>query len=116
MRNSDASLILLERWDLDVVRREKGRLCSAASTATPDVSGLYRNADRIGSIITPRSGDILIPAKPKDFNLPGKKTEQKPDLAARYAENAGIFIQSGKPRIPRMARITELPSACVMMM
>ena len=113
MRNSDASLILLERWDLNAVRREKGRLRSAGLTATPDVSGLYRNADRIGSIITPRSGDILVPAKPKDFNLPGKKTEQKPDLAARYAENAGIFIQSGKPR---MARITELPSACVMMM
>jgi hypothetical protein len=58
-------------------------LASAASSSAGglDVYTLYRTADRIGSMITDESGTIEFAIIPKDFNLPGKKTEEKPDLA-----------------------------------
>jgi hypothetical protein len=58
-------------------------LASAASSSAGglDVYTLYRTADRIGSMITDESGTIEFATIPKDFNLPGKKIEEKPDLA-----------------------------------
>jgi hypothetical protein len=50
-----------------------------SSIARGDVSGLYRIAERIGSVITDASGKFVIEISARDFNLPGK-TEQRPDL------------------------------------
>jgi hypothetical protein len=58
------------------------------------------SADRIGSIVTDDTGKIEFTLIPKDFNLPGKKTEEKPDLglAARMHSCAYSWYRSaGSP-------------------
>jgi hypothetical protein len=79
--NLQVDLFDLDNWP-DPELKEDGvveRSASSAASAT-DVGTLYRTADRIGSVITDESGQIAFEIVPKDFNLPGKKAETKPDL------------------------------------
>ena len=79
--NLQVDLFDLDSWpDPELGAAPSIASSAAASTGNLDVASLYRTADRIGSAITPASGDVLFEATPKDFNLPGKQIEQKPDL------------------------------------
>ena len=50
-----------------------------SSAGLPDITALYRFADRVGSCLTDSAGQFAFEVTAKDFNLPGKN-EQKPDL------------------------------------
>ena len=77
-----------------------GRAAANAASGI-DVSTLYRTADRIGSVITDDSGKIEFNVVPKDFNLPGKKAEEKPDLAL-------VVLAPDEPGLDLNARVLHI--------
>src|SRR5262249_7891758 len=74
---------------------------SAASNGGVDVVTLYRTAERMGSIITDETGKIEFNIINKDFNLPGKKPETKPDLAL-------VVLAPDEPGLDLGARVLHI--------
>lgn len=84
-----------ERSDGALLRQSATGLNTSTNTGF-DVSLLFKMGDRIGSTLTDASGEFLFDVIPKDFNLPPKTTEQKPDLVLLVLapEEPGLDINS----------------------
>lgn len=74
---------------------------AAASNGGVDVVTLYQTAERMGSIITDETGKIEFNIINKDFNLPGKKPETKPDLAL-------VVLAPDEPGLDLSARVLHI--------
>ncbi|MBZ5650805.1 MAG: hypothetical protein LAO18_10010 [Acidobacteriia bacterium] len=93
--SSGISNLLVELFDIDnwpdpesaapIILRDSSVPATPAvspidsSAALPDITALYKFADRVGSCLTDSAGQFAFEVTAKDFNLPGKN-EQKPDL------------------------------------
>src|SRR5258708_5914059 len=100
--NLQVDLFDLDNWP-DPELQDGNVIARAATNAasTTDISTLYRTADRIGSVITDDTGKIEFNVIPKDFNLPGKKAEQKPDLAL-------VALAPDEPGLDLNARVLHI--------
>jgi hypothetical protein len=74
---------------------------TAASNRGVDVVTLYLTAERMGSIITDETGKIEFNITNKDFNLPGKKPETKPDLVL-------VVLAPDEPGLDLRARVLHI--------
>jgi len=66
-----------------------------------DVVALYKNGSRMGSVVTDDAGRIEFSISSKDFNLPGRKTETKPDLAL-------VVLAPDEPGLELNARVLHV--------
>ena len=96
--------LLIELFDLDQWADPEGRqgeggtdFATASAAVSGDLAAIYKVAERVGSVITNRSGEFEFQVGAKDFNLPGK-SEQKPDL----------FLAVSAPDEPDMPREKRL--------
>ena len=74
---------------------------AAASNGGIDVVTLYGIAERMGSIVTDETGKIEFNIINKDFNLPGKKPETKPDLVL-------VVLAPDEPGVDLGARVLHV--------
>jgi len=66
-----------------------------------DVVTLYKTGSRMGSVVTDDAGRIEFSISSKDFNLPGRKTETKPDLAL-------VVLAPDEPGLELNARVLHV--------